>query len=232
MTMIAAGARASPNIWQHPDLYEVENRASDPDGVIAMAMRSQRTWEDATLLDLGCGTGYHLPLFAAEAGRVIGVEPHGDLVTWARLRTRKLRNVTVLRGAAQHIPLPAASIDVAHARWAYFFGPGCEPGLHELARVVRRGGVGFVIDNDATRSTFGRWFTSAFPSYDAGAVDEFFSRHGWSVLHRDIRWKFETRAEFEAVVRIEFAPEHAKRIIGEHHGLEVDYAVKIRVKRY
>ncbi len=232
MSRITSGAQVSPNIWDHPHLYELENRATDPDGVIESAMRSLRTWRDATVLDLGCGTGYHLPLFATEAAKVVGVEPHGDLVTWARLRTRRLPNVEVVRGSAQRIPVEAASIDVVHARWAYFFGPGCEPGLLELARVVRRGGVAFVVDTDATQSTFGRWFSRALPAYDARAVDEFFSLHGWSVLRLDIRWMFDTRADLEAVVRIEFAPDHAERILAEHQSLEVDYAINLRVRHY
>ena len=48
------------------------------------------------------------------------------------------------------------SVEMIHARWAYFFGPGCEPGLTEVARVLRPGGTAFLIDNDASRSTFGR----------------------------------------------------------------------------
>ena len=32
------------------------------------------------------------------------------------------------RAAAEALPLPDASVDVVHARWAYFFGPGSEPG--------------------------------------------------------------------------------------------------------
>ena len=43
-----------------------------------------------------------------------------------------LPGVAVRVGAAQALPLPDASVDVAAARWAYFFGPGCEPGLAEL----------------------------------------------------------------------------------------------------
>ena len=27
-------ARPSPNIWEHPDVYEVENRGVDPDGLL------------------------------------------------------------------------------------------------------------------------------------------------------------------------------------------------------
>ena len=110
-------------------------------------------WEGRTLLDLGCGTGFHLPKFAATAATVIGVEPHADLVALAARRTRELTNVNVLRGTAQEVPLPSGTVDIVHARWAYFFGPGCEPGLAELDRVVRRGGIAFVIDNDGSRST-------------------------------------------------------------------------------
>lgn len=232
MARIARGAQPSPNIWEHPQVYELENLAVDRAGVVEDAMSSVRAWHGATILDLGCGSGFHLPRFAAQAARVVGVEPHGDLVRWARLRTRGLRNTTVLAGSAQAIPLPDSSVDIVHARWAYFFGPGCEPGLGELARVTRPGGVAFVIDNDATRSTFGGWFSRAFPSYDAMAVDAFFSRNGWEAMSREISWCFDRRSDFEAVVRIEFAPDQAELILAEHEGCEVDYAVTIRVRKY
>jgi hypothetical protein len=106
------------------------------------------------------------------------------------------------------------------------------PALRELERVVRRGGAGFVIDIDATRSTFGRWFSRAHPGYDAELVDAFFSRRGWSTLRRSIRWEFESRADFEAVVGIEFGPDVAASLLAEHQGLRVDYAVVIRVRRF
>src|SRR3954452_13062212 len=140
------GAVPSPNIWNTPQVYEVENRAVDPDGVADAAMRAIRPWTGSTVLDIGCGTGFHLPAFAAEAARVIGVEPHRGLARQAARRCSELANVTVRTATAQDLPLPDASVDVAVARWAYFFGPGCEPGLRELSRVVRRGGAAFVID--------------------------------------------------------------------------------------
>lgn len=217
----------SPNIWHSPAVYELENRAADPDGVIEKAMRSIRDWAGATVLDLGCGTGFHLPRFAATAGTVIGVEPHHELAAAARRRTVALGNVSVREGAAQRLPVADASIDVMHARWAYFFGPGCEPGLAELDRVMRRGGVGFVIDNDATRSTFGGWFRQAFPSYDARTVERFWSSHGWQRTALDMGWRFDRREDFEAVVRIEFEPALADAIITSHPGLEVDYAINL-----
>lgn len=123
------------------------------------------------------------------------------------------------------MPLPDSSIDLAHARWAYFFGPGCEPGLAELDRVMRRGGTAFVIDNDSTRSTFGRWFRRGYPK--VGPVDSFWSTQGWQRHPLEITWEFDNREDFEAVVRIEFDRANADLIIAEHPGTTVDYAIDL-----
>ncbi|MGI5119159.1 class I SAM-dependent methyltransferase [Marinactinospora thermotolerans] len=204
----------------------------DPDGVIDAAMRAIRDWDGAHVLDIGCGTGYHLPYFAERARGVVGVEPHAALASVARARVRDLPNVEVRTGVAQSLPVADASVEVAHARWAYFFGPGCEPGLAELERVMRRGGVAFVIDNDATRSTFGRWFRRFLPSYDPVAVERFWSRQGFARRPLDMRWRFERREDFEAVVRIEFSAAIAQEVIASHEGLEVDYAVNLWWREY
>ncbi|WP_017601085.1 class I SAM-dependent methyltransferase [Nocardiopsis lucentensis] len=230
--VIPGDAIPSPNIWKHPHTYELENDAVDPDGVIAAAMERVRPIDDAHVLDVGCGTGYHLPGFASRARRVTGVEPHPRLAEAARGRVRGLDHVRVLDGTAQNLPVPDATVEVAHARWAYFFGPGCEPGLGELDRVMRRGGVAFVIDNDATRSTFGVWFRRSLPSYDPGAVERFWTAHGFHREALTMRWEFTDRRDFEAVVRIEFPAALAAEIIDSHRGLSVDYAVNVWWKRY
>ena len=229
---MTTGARPSPNIWHHPATYETENHAVDPDGLLESTMSSLASWAGRTVLDVGCGTGFHLPRFAATASSVIGVEPHPSLVALARRRTRKLPVVSVLEGLAESLPLPDASVDVVHARWAYFFGPGCEPGLAELDRVVRRGGTAFVIDNDPTRSTFGGWFRQGFPTVDPVAVERFWSAHGWTRHPLDIRWQFTSRADFEAVVRIEFPVAVAESIVSSYDGLSVDYAVNVWSRGY
>jgi SAM-dependent methyltransferase len=227
MSTKARGAIRSPNIWGTPAVYETENRATDPHRRLAAALCDLRDWTGADVLDVGCGTGFHLPWFAASAGRVLGVEPHPGLAAAARRRCACLPNVGVRVGAAQDLPLPDGSVDVTHARWAYFFGPGCEPGLRELGRVVRRGGISFVVDNDATTGTFGRWFRTAYPRYDPTAVERFWSRHGWRRRSIEMGWRFETRDDLAAVLRIELPPDHAERALAEHTGCEVDYAVNL-----
>lgn len=221
----------SPNIWKHTATYEVENRAVDPDGRLWSALQSHagpNGWTGRTVLDLGCGTGFHLPLFATDAARVVGVEPHPDLLALARRRTAGLENVTLLAGTAQRVPLPDSSVDVVHVRWAYFFGPGCEPGLAELDRVVRRGGTALVIDNDGSRSTFGAWFRRGYPHLPPPAdIERFWVTRGWTRTPVDMGWRFESRADLEAVVRIEFKPSVADEILRHHDGLDVDYAVNV-----
>ena len=226
------GTVPSPNIWHHPDVYETENRAVDPEGRIEAAMASVLDWAGRDVLDLGCGTGFHLPRWAATARSVTGVEPHPALAAIARRRTSRLPSVRVLEGTAQQVPLPDASVDVVHARWAYFFGPGCEPGLRELDRVVRRGGAAFVIDNDPTRSTFGGWFRRGYPDVDPVTVERFWSTHGWTRVPLDVVWRFDRREDLEAVVGIEFTPALAAEIVAEHEGLEVDYAVNLWWRRF
>lgn len=221
------GARPSPNIWRHPGTYEIENRAFDRDGLVWSAIGQLTTWAGRDVLDIGCGTGFHLPHFAREARSVVGIEPHQDLAAIARRRVRRLENIRVLEGLADALPLDDASVDVAHARWAYFFGPGCEPGLTELGRVMRPGGTAVILDNDPSRSTFGGWFRAGFPDVDPAVVEGFWETRGWSRTRVLTAWDFETREELESVVRIELPPAVAEQALAEQSGLRVDYAVNL-----
>lgn len=222
------GARPSPNIWHHPTAYETENRAFDRTGVLLARMRDIADWAGRDVLDIGCGTGFHLPSFAAAASSVVGVEPNHELRALATRRTRRLANVSILPGLADDLPLPAGSVDVAHARWAYFFGPGCEPGLAELDRVLRPGGTAFVIDNDPTRSEFGAWFRRGFPDVDPAAVADFWLSRGWSRERLLLSWTFDSTEDLESVVRIELPTAVAAGVLDEWDGgLVVPYAVNL-----
>lgn len=229
------GVIPSPNIWSAPDVYEVENRASDHEGRIDAAIDALHPWAGSRVLDVGCGSGFHLPRFAGYAAGVLGVEPHLPLVRAAAARLRAADHdpqLSVIAGSAEALPVAEGSVDIVHARWAYFFGPGCEPGLTEVERVLRPGGLAVFVDNDvSTDSTFSRWFAAAYPAFDPEGIERFWRRTGFEAHRLTIQWRFERRADLEAVVGIEFPPEAAARFLGDHAGLSVDYAVVLRWRR-
>lgn len=221
----------SPNVWNWPDVYEVENRAQDADGAIWLALRDLCPWDGADVVDIGCGDGFHLPMFAATAASVTGVEPHPGLLRRARQRIAGLPAVSVHAGHAQRTGLPAASADLVHARTAYFFGPGCEPGLREANRLLRPGGTLAIVDLDATRSPYGSWMRADLPCYDPDAVQHFFDRNGFDTTRVDTVWRFANRADLENVLRIEFSATVSRRAIAATTGLTIPVAYRLHTRR-
>ncbi|HEY5854386.1 MAG TPA: class I SAM-dependent methyltransferase [Aldersonia sp.] len=223
-------ARPSPNIWNWPGIYEAENRAHDVDDAIATTLRPLAVWS-GDVGDVGCGTGFHLPRFAADAHSVLGVEPHPPLVEIARRRVVDLPHVRVEHGDAERLPLPDACVDVVHARTAYFFGPGCEPGIREAMRVLRPGGVLVVVDLDATAHDYGGWMRANEPGYDPAAVEAFFARLGFELRRVDTRWVFPDRETLRAVLGIEFTKSTAAWAYAATPGLALDVGYRIHTRR-
>lgn len=217
MTAAFPDFRHAPNQAGRPGLYEVENAAADPDGRVLAAMRSLAPWQGKTLLDLGCGSGYWLPRYADEAAAAIGVEPDPDLCAMAAQRDPRAR---VLPGSAEHIPLADASVDVAHARFAYFWPPGCDAGLAEVLRVLRPGGALIVVDNDHRHGEFANLLGAAANTAQGGAdlTDSWWAGRGARRVEVGSRWQFRTRADLEAVLRMEFPGPVADEWLAEHPG--------------
>jgi SAM-dependent methyltransferase len=222
---------ASPNIWNWPDIYERENAAVDADGAVWAALADQADWCGADVVDVGCGDGFHLPRFAQRARSVVGVEPHPPLVIRARQRLRGQSHVRVVAGCAQQLPLPDSSADLVHARIAYFFGPGCEPGLAEAGRVLRAGGTLAIIDLDGTHAPYGQWLCAATPRYRPAAVEAFFAAQGFDCRRVDTVWRFGDRGELEDALRIEFPPAVAARAITQTPGLTIPVRYRLRTRR-
>jgi SAM-dependent methyltransferase len=130
------GVHPSANIQGDPDLYEIENRAADPDGRIEQAMWQIAPWQDRVVLDLGAGTGFHLERFHRHAQQVIAVEPDGRLRLLAMERVARLglERVSVLAGSAERLLLADASVGVAR--------PGAAPArptAKQATKKARRG---------------------------------------------------------------------------------------------
>jgi SAM-dependent methyltransferase len=228
--MTFPGVAESPNIWRWPEVYEAENAAQDATGALWEAL-AESVDLSGDVLDVGCGDGFHLPRFATTARSVVGVEPHPPLVARARARCADLPAVSVVGGSAASLPLPDASVDVVHARTAYFFGHGCEPGLVEADRVLRPGGALVVVDLDATRHSYGAWMRASAPGYDPRSAAAFFTAQGFSTRRVDTLWRFGDRATMAAVLRIEFTPAVADKAVNGTTGLALPVAYRIHVRR-
>lgn len=92
---------------------------------------------DATLLDVGCGTGYFTRRFAQNAGlRVTGLDPDRDSLDFARAHGRP--NDVYIAGDARELPFPDASFDFVSSITALCFIQDQRQALQEIVRVTRK----------------------------------------------------------------------------------------------
>jgi SAM-dependent methyltransferase len=211
--------RYAPNIGGYPARYELENQALDRAGHVLVAMREIAPWTGRTIVDLGCGTGYWLSRYAAEAATVVGVEPDPALCATAGAAAKALPGTDVLTGSAEHIPLPDNCADVVHARFAYFFPPGTDAGLAEVLRILRPGGFLVAVDNDYRWGEFAELLAASAtrqPLATATAVDTWWRDRGATRHAVRSRLDFATRADLSAVLHIEFPPRVARDWLHRH----------------
>lgn len=194
------------NQGANPALYEIENEAIDPDGVLWQALEQQGPWVGKTLLDLGCGSGYWLPKYHV-AERLIAVEPDKTLLPLAEARRS---HAEVLHGSAEHLPLESSSVDVIHARFAYFFPSrhfSPDAGLREVERVLSPGGRLVVIDNDGLDGEFAELLAASSSAQMQGHDDystRWWHERGATTTSVMSSWLFGSREDLEAVLRLEF----------------------------
>ncbi len=95
------------------------------------------------VLDLGCGNGLmtaELARAVGPAGRVIGVDPSGDMLASAREHCGGLGNVDLIEGSAFDLPLEPASIDRAVSLQVFEYFDDIPAALAGLFRALRPGG--------------------------------------------------------------------------------------------
>ena len=218
--------RRAPNIAGDHEVYELENEALERDGRLDAVLWRLAPWTDGTILDIGCGTGFWLERYASSAATVIGVEPDPSLVELAMERAQHLPNVTVTRGSAEHLPVPDGSADVVHARFAYFFGPGSERGLDEVARVLTPDGVLLVVDNSWMGGDFARLLRASGvgnAEIDPDVTDRWWDERD-AVRHEvDGGWRARSRDELDRILRIEFPDDIVDDFMADRRGASLTY---------
>ena len=177
-----------------PDLYDVAERGSLPDGAVLASLGCGNPTAVAelnpgeTVLDLGSGGGIDVLLSAARVGptgHAIGVDMTDEMLELSRRNARdaKAANVDFLKGTIEALPLPAASVDVVISNCVINLAADKPAVFAEIARVLRPGGrigVSDVVARDdlspgqrAERGSYAGCIAGAlsFGEYEAGLRD-------------------------------------------------------------
>jgi ubiquinone/menaquinone biosynthesis C-methylase UbiE len=95
------------------------------------------------VLDVGCGTGRALSRLAC-IGRpgieFIGIDPAKNMRVQAIERTKQNRNIKILDGSFENIPLKAWSVDYMYSIFAFHWTTDLEASVKEIARVLKPAG--------------------------------------------------------------------------------------------
>ena len=144
-----------------PAMFAIERSAMDRDGVVLRALND--LLPGGRVLDVGAGDGFTAERLGASR-LIVALEPSGGMIGE--------RQLTWVRGDAEHLPFADATFDGAYATWAYFFSRDWDPtpGIRELDRVVRRGGALAIVDNlgDDAFASMADGDISADPAWWAG----------------------------------------------------------------
>ncbi|MDB5244279.1 MAG: Methyltransferase type 11 [Parcubacteria group bacterium] len=109
-----------------------------------------------TVLELGIGAGYSLPLYPA-LKRLYALEPSEGLIKLASTRVLGLAfPVEFLHAKAEAIPLPDASVDLVVSTWSLCSVDDPRQVLLEVNRVLRTGGRFLFVEHGASPYPFVR----------------------------------------------------------------------------
>ena len=143
---MTSGSEAAPLPNLGPDVY-AKWRAS---GIGAITEQLQRRLILALLgdvtgrhvLDVGCGDGDLAVELRRRGAIVTGIDASSDMIETAKARAnREGLDIDFQIGAAEHIPFATGQFDTVVAVTILCFVANAAPVFHEIARVLRPGGV-------------------------------------------------------------------------------------------
>lgn len=141
-----------------------------------------------TVLDVGTGTGYMLPVLAGHFDRVIGVEPVENMLGAARHRVafHDADNVELHRADITALPLADGSVDVATAMLVLHHVPSPGAALIELCRVIRPGGSALIVEQVShDNASFHERMQDHWWGFDAEELGAMMSAAGFSDVRID-----------------------------------------------
>ena len=106
---------------------------------------------DKIVLDVGSGNGKFASEIAPLVKNYTGIDISETQIKKARIKTAKNKNVKLILGSAENIPLPSESVDVVISLWAISVIMGRRKKkkvLKEMERVLKKRGKIYLVEND------------------------------------------------------------------------------------
>lgn len=193
--------------YERASLYEEFSRAEDAERKVADFLLPRVEGRD--VLDLGCGSGKYVELFAPFARHITGVDAAEAQLSIARSKASGFGNVALIHGDALDAPLPKARYDVAIACWT--IGTIADEAkrlavIERVERLLAPGGGFYLVENDSSGA-----FEDLRGKNAVSAAYHQWLRHEAGF---DLVGKISTRFEFSALGE-------AVRIMGAIWGAEV-----------
>jgi len=114
---------------------------------------------EGRVLEVGVGSGLNLSLYSARVTQIVGLDPSTALLSRARQAGSELtRDIELVEGSAEAIPLDDHSIDTIVTAWTLCTIPDVGRALHEMRRVLKPSGrLLFVEHGRAPEENVVRW---------------------------------------------------------------------------
>lgn len=102
----------------------------------------------AVALDMGCGGGHAAFRLATQVGKVVAYDLSASMLATVagEAQKRGLANIVTKQGAAEDLPCPDASFDVAVTRYSAHHWYNVPAGVAQMHRAMKPGGVGIFMD--------------------------------------------------------------------------------------
>ncbi|HEX5705686.1 MAG TPA: methyltransferase domain-containing protein [Pyrinomonadaceae bacterium] len=128
----------------------------------------------ARLLEVGAGTGANFSLYPAGASGA-ATEPSGEMLSRARARPERPREVSLVRATAERLPFADGAFDAAFATLVFCSVAEPRRALTELRRVVRRGGRVVLLEHVRPEGALGHVF-DALSVLTVALIEDHFNR--------------------------------------------------------
>lgn len=157
------GKRAVFNL-QHPE-NELESVTLNQKKTLIELLKTLLSGKEKIILDFGCGTGRFTPdLAELIKGKAIGIDPVKELLAM----TQVSKNVAYKEMKVGNIPLENSSVDII---WICLVLGGIvkekklKKTLNELNRVLKPGGLVFLVENTTNQENQHYWKYRSIDSY-------------------------------------------------------------------